>query len=808
MPLLDQIREKALIKLARTRFESDPTPAEFKVLRDSASSLDPDVPDADATRPTIRPEFVRWLATDPEAAPHIDPKGLRVDAATIPGKLDLRECHVNPALTFFRCDFQGEIDLESAETRGIYVLDSSLAGGIRAEEVSVHGSLFLQRIHSEGEIRLLGARIEGVLHCSGAKLKATGNALIADGAKIDGGVFLNNGFESEGAIRLLGAEITGNLECHGAKLNAKGDALIVDNAKIGGDVFLRNGFESEGEIRLLGAKITGQLVCDGARLKATGNALIADGAKISNGVFLTDGFESEGTIRLRGAEITGPLVCNGAKLKTTGNALHADSAKIGGGVFMKEGFQSEGKISLLRAEITGPLNCIGAKLKAKGDALSADGAKIGGGVFLTYGFESSGTIRLLGAQIKGNLECNGAKLYVAEGNALFADGAVIGGDIFLCKGFESSGEIRLLGAKIKGDLACADAKLSAKKGVALNADSAEIGGYVSLRNGFECNGEIRLLGAQIGRDLSIFGAKVARVLCQNTVVKGDLIWLRIGKSEETSLNLAGASVKNLHDDRESWLDKGKMDLDGLVYEELTLHEPLTEEQIKASMFAPEFPMVAKERIDWIMLQPEDRRTEPQPWMQLRELLERRGDRKGAKHVHFRFRCLQAQGGWTLWRWLRIAFAWLEEDLLRILLPISCTVALGTLVFAGAARSVAMIETVQTQPAMIATYSESAKGVPRKPDESNKPVSVHYTSFQPFIYTLENAVPLAKLGMDERWMPDLQHQPQPWFPRHPWLDGLKWFNSYGFLVWSRWALILSGWVQATVLAAALADRFKK
>jgi hypothetical protein len=63
-------------------------------------------------------------------------------------------------------------------------------------------------------------------------------------------------------------------------------------------------------------------------------------------------------------------------------------------------------------------------------------------------------------------------------------------------------------------------------------------------------------------------------------------------------------------------------------------------------------------------------------------------------------------------------------------------------------------------------------------------------------------------MDERWTPDLQHQPQPWFPRLPMLDGLKWFNSYGFLVWSRWLLILSGWFQATVLAAALADRFKK
>jgi hypothetical protein len=646
MPLIDKIREKKLIELAKTRFDPNLTPAERKVLHDSASSEDLPEPDEKATQPEVSAAFLRWLATDPEAAFHIDPKGLRVCAATVPGKLDLRECHANPTLTFYRCDFQGEINLESAETRGIYILDSSLAGGICAVEVIVHGSLFLQRIHSEGEIRLLGARIEGVLHCSGAKLKATGNALSTDGAKIDGGVFLNNGFDSEGAISLLGAEITGNLECDGAKLKDKVVALILDGAQIGGSVFLKDGFESQGEIRLLGAKIAGQLVCTGAKLKAQGNALILENAKIGSDVFLTDGFESEGAIRLHGAEI--------------------------------------------------------------------------------------------------------------------------------------------------------------------------------------------------GGDLLIRCAKVAGVRCQNTVVKGDLAWQRIEKSNDIYLNLIGARVKNLRDEQASWPNEGNLDLDGLVYEELTLHE----DDFGTNQYTDGLPFNVEERIKWLMLQPEKRRTEPQPWMQLRDLLERKGDRKGAKYVLFRFRCEQAKQRrftpllWLIdlsffwrriikcifgspivtarriWSYLRhlnrswsIAFAWLEENPLRIGYSILFTLALGALVFAGAVRSGAMIETVQTQPAMIATYAESAKGAARKPGESNKPVSIHYTSFQPFIYTLENAVPLVKLGMDERWMPDAQHQPQPWC-RIGWLDWLKWFNSYGFLVWFRWLLIVWGWAQATILAASVADRFRK
>ncbi|MGD0547699.1 MAG: hypothetical protein ABR991_07695 [Terracidiphilus sp.] len=293
----------------------------------------------------------------------------------------------------------------------------------------------------------------------------------------------------------------------------------------------------------------------------------------------------------------------------------------------------------------------------------------------------------------------------------------------------------------------------------------------------------------------------------NTVIVGDLIWQRIKKSEKTSLSLVGAKLKSLQDDVMSWPEKGKLDLRGLIYEELTLHAPLTDHHIKYRLYTRELPLIVKERIAWIMLQSENRRTEPQPWMQLRDLLERKGDRKGAKYVLRRFRWLQAQQSWFLWRWWKMIFAWLEENPLRIGYSILFTLTLGTFVFAGAVRSGAMIETVQTQPAMIASYFEITKDTPRKPDESTKPVSIHYTSFQPFVYTLENAVPLVKLGMDERWMPDLQHQPQLWC-QIGWLGWLKWFNSYGFLVWFRWLLIVWGWIQATVLAAAVADRFKK
>jgi len=462
-----------------------------------------------------------------------------------------------------------------------------LARGIHAVDVIVHGSLFLQRIHSEGAIHLLGARIEGVLHCSGAKLKATGNALSADGAKIDGGVFLNNGFDSEGAISLLGAEITGNLECDGAKLKAKVVALILDGAEIGGCVFLKDGFESEGEIRLLGAKIAGQLVCTGAKLKAQGNALIVENAKIGGSVFLRDGFMSKGMIRLSGAEIIG--------------------------------------------------------------------------------------------------------------------------------------------------------------------------------------------------DLLITCAKVAGVRCQNMVVKGDLAWQRINKSNDIYLNLTGARVKNLRDEQASWPNEGNLDLDGLVYEELTLHEDSHEDDCGTNQYTDGLPFNVEERIKWLMLQPEKRRTEPQPWMQLRDLLERKGDRKGAKHVLYKLRCLQAENEWFLRRRWAIAFAWLEEAPGRIWRSIACVLLLGWLVFgyAGSHGALAPTEAEAYKAFIAGSHLPSA-----------------YPTLNPFVYTLDNAVPLVKLGQDDKWAPDR---------RYP---GTNWFTNYWFLMWTRWVLILFGWFQAGVLGAALLRRFKE
>src|ERR1700683_2412570 len=106
---LETERIHRLVALAVEGFGTPLSIAESKVLQDSASSNDaPPICDSQ-DRPLVRPEFLRWLATDKRAAEHIDPKGIRVISATIPGPLDLAFCNVSSMLVFHCCTFLDHI---------------------------------------------------------------------------------------------------------------------------------------------------------------------------------------------------------------------------------------------------------------------------------------------------------------------------------------------------------------------------------------------------------------------------------------------------------------------------------------------------------------------------------------------------------------------------------------------------------------------------------------------------------------------------------------------------------------------------
>jgi sRNA-binding regulator protein Hfq len=557
------------------------------------------------------------------------------------------------------------------------------------------------------------------------------------------------------------------------------------------------------ETKLIGTEIP-ELNLEGSRVRSIGASRI----HVKGSVFLHNGFRAEGEVRVLGAQMGGDLDCRNATFKNppqahvagTGLALAADHAVVKGGVYLRNGFHAEGEVRFLGAQIGGDLDCDGATFKnplqlgvpGTGLALAADRAVVHGSVFLGGGFRAEGKVRLPRAQVEGDLDCSNATFenppqpgVDGTGPALSLDRAVVEGNIFLRDGFRSEGEVRLLGAEIAGTLDCSNATFEnplqpgvARSGLALAADRAVVTGSVFLCDGFRAKGEVRLLGAQTGGNLECTGPTFSGKLnAGRAAIKGAFLWTSLADPAGTKLDLTNASVGALDDDAKSWPSTGNLFLDGFVYQRISGG-----------------PRDAESRLKWLARQDP---FAPQPYRQLAKVLRDEGNDDGARLVLFemeRRRRKQEDRGWFARVWSRIlrstiGYGYDPEKALWWLAGLS---VLGLILFWGgyAAGSIAPTDNV--------AYSSF---------KQNSHLPPHYETFHASIYSLENALPLVKLGQVDRWQPDPDRhwecKPAKWVPS-PLCVAL----SPTPLRWFRWAQICLGWILATLFVAGVTGIVRK
>jgi hypothetical protein len=538
----------------------------------------------------------------------------------------------------------------------------------------------------------------------------------------------------------------------------------------------------EAELTLITAEVKGLFILGGSLKKG----LLADGITVHGPVFIK-GVKSDGAIRLIGAEIERNMDLSGTELTGSGISLALDGARIRGSAFMHNGFRSSGEVRMLNARVGGDLGFNGATLTAPGRALSLDKIAIEGNVSLAKWFHSDGSenvfhsdgsVNLLGAQIRGDLDCDGADL-AATGISLNLATAQIHGHVYLRNGFKSRGQLHMHSAEIGNSIDLSDATLT-EAVTAVFLQEATVRGTISVCDGFASFGRVEVHSAQIGGNLVCDGCKLAALYCANMSLKGDLQWTGIRDAKSTSLWLNGATIKSLRDERESWPSPGGLHLDGLQYEELILHSARTEVDRQKNSLGKEYSLKIEDRVEWLQLQPPSDQAEPQPWMQLAGLLKAKGDDDAAKRVIFELRCAQVKSTNKAIRAWKIGFARLQQQPIWVLAPIALITSLATLLFWSASVRGAMAPT--DKDAYLAWSTGSR-------------MSVAYPQFNPFVYSLENDLPLVKFGIDDKWAPD-----QTYKPKDP-------IVSYETLRWARVLLILCGWFQATVLAAAIGSRFK-
>ena len=504
----------------------------------------------------IRAKCVEWLCTDKEALEFVTHKGVLIKGVRIDEELGLMFAKITFPLVIQECAILSGIDLRHAEIQ-MLSLHGSHTGRVRANSIKVEGSLFLRDgFKAKGEVDLVGAAIGGQLNCkNGQFINPDGKALIADFLKVDGSVFLRDGFKAEGEVRLLSATICQKLDCNnGQFINPDGTALNADALKVEGSILLRNGFKAKGGVNLRGADIEGQLSCIGGKfINPNKMAFIGDSIKVEESILLANGFEAEGEVRLTGATIGGQLACkNGQFINPDGNAIIADELKVAGNVFLSEGFKAKGKVRLHSTTIGGDLNCDGGQfINPRGEAIDGDSLTVKGNVFLRNGFKAEGEVYLVSATIGGQLACTGGQFINADGKAI-------------------------------------------------NADSIKVDNHVFLSNHFKAEGKIDFVGAEIGGIFQLH---------------------KVESPEKFTIDLRSAIIGTLYDEPKSWPNNGKLLLNGLTY----------------SDFFDKSPKDAKTRIEWIRRQydpdnKEDFQFRQQPYEQLAAVLKKSGNEDYAKEV--------------------------------------------------------------------------------------------------------------------------------------------------------------------------------
>ena len=174
------------------------------------------------------------------------------------------------------------------------------------------------------EVRLARARIGRDLNLERLQLRSAEHSdtpiqrrLSAEGARVDGNVILQGGFESDGDVHLVGLRVAGDVRATDARLSGavdgdgvRGDALNMDHARVAGSVTLDRGFSATGPVRLNQARIDGDLDCSGASFDAMGAlawhgaaALSLDRARIGGALSL-----ARQTRPLSGASLAGARV--------------------------------------------------------------------------------------------------------------------------------------------------------------------------------------------------------------------------------------------------------------------------------------------------------------------------------------------------------------------------------------------------------------------------------------------------------------------------------------------------------------------
>ena len=354
-----------------------------------------------------------------------------------------------------------------------------------------------------------------------------------------------------------------------------------------------------------------------------------------------------------------------------------------------------------------------------------------------------------------------------------------------------------------------DASLSFKgsKLLGFSASRAVIKGSLFLNDGFTAEGEVRLLGMYIGGDIYFKGAslknnKGSALNAQGMVVDG-AFFFRDLKHPVEGIRLSSARVRRLVDDSNSW--GSGLILNGFVY----------------GYLAGSSPVDAQSRLQWLKKQRAGHfgkeKFRPQPWMQIRKVLQEMGHTEDARQIAIQFenhlrkidRIGQTPPQWGAVRSklysftaiaLHCAFGLLMAYGYRPLrlFAIMCVIWLACGVFYWYAALQGVMAPSNPLVFQNLPKYECCKSnwylCDQLPEE--------YTGFSPMVYSLDVLLPLVNLQQEQDWAPLIPT------PKAGWWEELTHFSLKHWVRLVVWFEILFGWVASLLFVAVVSGLSKR
>jgi hypothetical protein len=452
-------------------------------------------------------------------------------------------------------------------------------------------------------------------------------------------------------------------------------------------------------------------------------------------------------------------------------SLIAEKLICDSSVFLRNGFESNGEVTFISSIIGGDLDCSNGKfINQNSNALNFEKASINGSVSLSNNFLSQGCINFLLVKIFGNLNCSNSKFYNFEKDALIFNMAKITGGVF----FHNSiieGEINFNSSVIGSNLECINSffKNSFSK-YSLNCEKARISGSVNLY--------LTRVEGKLNFD-SLVVKKALNFLELN--LKGD-IRLYSANINEIIINDALDNDENIY----------KFYLDGLEYRHLS-GEKFNYQTLKK----------------WLNKIPKEEAFKPQPYKQMAKVLRNMGHHEDANNIMIEYNDIitSKSENWFMKKLKQIYgfTAGYGYKPMRVIFSMFLIWLFCSLFYWNASKVAVFAPTnpLIFQKKDYYQCNVEANGTAlsdifnwKKYNNANNwidsKVDGEYTTFNPFMYSLDVILPIVDLQVEKDWGQYVSSD-----------NG----TLNDFTRWIMWFEILFGWIYSLILVAILSGLAK-